>query len=1057
MTTGTPQVCGTWTDDFESNKGWTFTAGGGVANRAVPYATNCSGTCVTGGARGGTNVINLANCGNYATTYATITLTLCSAGVFSGYYKIGSESTYDLFNYAIDAIPVRGTNTIASGCNNNWTAFNINVPAGTHTIYLGYCTDVSVTANGGKVWLDDVQCTNVELSPATFVSNTYTDFNNVIVSVPPLPTITASAVNSCPGTLSFTTTVGVTPGYTFLWSAPAVSGQTPTISSSTSPSPTITFPNATASPITFTVNCQITTPCCGVLGTATRTITINPIPVVPTAANVATCTGGSATLTATAPSGVTFTWYNVPSGGSALAVGPTYNIASCPSGVTNYYVEAENAQGCQSARTLVTLTGTALSTPTAGAFTTPCVGGSTTLSVTCPTCPIGTIFSWWNAPTGGTTYGNGDNIATIAINAPTTYYAEAESPNGCHSARTPITITPGAVTPPTATPFARCGAGQVDLSVNPIAGATSYNWYNVSMGGVALQSNLSLQFSPTIATTTTYYVSVTLAGCSESARTSVTGTILPPQATVYWTGNISNSWFNPNNWYPVGCLPDCGINADIQANRPPAAGGGACPNQPTIPSYPTHAECQNITIGTGATLTFGAPDAYLGVCGNWSQAGTVTMTQGTVEFQGIVGNQNYTRTGAGNLYNVIINNTSGTATVTLNNDMVLSNGGTLVFSSGRIVTGANEVYVMNGSLTAILGHGINSYVQGNLRREITQIGAYEFPVGLAPASKGYQRSIIDFSNIGSIRRLRAFFILHPILPSALNIAECGTTFNCDPFDNGKWVIDAFNAGGASISGSDAIYSPTLYPRTVTNYCPGAAGYTVMKQPTGAGNSWNMYGTCDPTSTSARITRLNITNGFSEFGVEQSTTPLPVDFLSLTANPINNQYIAVKWITEKEFENVGFELERSLDGHQYQKITWVDGNGTSQVQHTYGYDDKNVNANNLYYYRLKQIDSNGGFRYSNVVSAMINSNELGIQLYPNPTSGQLNIDFFTPEDDILQAKVINVLGQEVLKKQFTAKKGPQTFILDISGIAEGTYTVVLSNSTKTITQKVVKTK
>lgn len=154
----------TWTDGFETDKGWSFSAGTGVSSRGTPYTTNCSGSCVTGSARGGSNVLNLANCNHDITTSASITLQVATGGgTFSGFYKIGSEASYDYFVYSINGSPVRTTNQIASGCTDTWTTFSFAVPAGNNTITLAYMTDGTVTSSGGKIWIDDVQCTNIEV------------------------------------------------------------------------------------------------------------------------------------------------------------------------------------------------------------------------------------------------------------------------------------------------------------------------------------------------------------------------------------------------------------------------------------------------------------------------------------------------------------------------------------------------------------------------------------------------------------------------------------------------------------------------------------------------------------------------------------------------------------------------------------------------------------------------------------------------------------------------------------------------------------------------------
>ena len=151
----------TWTDDFEIDRGWSFSPGNGFAFRGAPDPVDCTGSCLTGGAFSGTNVLNLRNCNNNGTSFASITLTLSAPGTFSGRYKIGSELNYDFLVYSINGAPSRTVNQIASGCNNAWTNFSFPVPAGVNTITLAYMTDAIIITDGSKVYIDDVQCTNV--------------------------------------------------------------------------------------------------------------------------------------------------------------------------------------------------------------------------------------------------------------------------------------------------------------------------------------------------------------------------------------------------------------------------------------------------------------------------------------------------------------------------------------------------------------------------------------------------------------------------------------------------------------------------------------------------------------------------------------------------------------------------------------------------------------------------------------------------------------------------------------------------------------------------------
>ncbi len=92
-------------------------------------------------------------------------------------------------------------------------------------------------------------------------------------------------------------------------------------------------------------------------------------------------------------------------------------------------------------------------------------------------------------------------------------------------------------------------------------------------------------------------------------------------------------------------------------------------------------------------------------------------------------------------------------------------------------------------------------------------------------------------------------------------------------------------------------------------------------------------------------------------------------MKFTASGINNEYISLQWETATEIENEGFEIERSINGIDFGKIAWVKGNGTSSEINKYSYNDRNIEQG-TYSYRLKQIDCNSSFRYSNIAFASI---------------------------------------------------------------------------------------
>ena len=184
--------------------------------------------------------------------------------------------------------------------------------------------------------------------------------------------------------------------------------------------------------------------------------------------------------------------------------------------------------------------------------------------------------------------------------------------------------------------------------------------------------------------------------------------------------------------------------------------------------------------------------------------------------------------------------------------------------------------------------------------------------------------------------------------------------------------------------------------------------------------------------------------------------VPVELTSFSATTEKND-VNLVWNTATETNNQGFEIQRmNINDTKYEKVGYVEGNGTTTKINRYNFDDKDVLAGN-YNYRLKQIDFNGTFEYSGEIEVNITSpSEFSIsQNYPNPFIPTSTIQYAIPQTSFVKISIYNILGNEI-EVLVNEEKSPGDYevIFDATELASGMYFYKLSTGKFSQTRKMV---
>ncbi len=454
----------------------------------------------------------------------------------------------------------------------------------------------------------------------------------------------------------------------------------------------------------------------------------------------------------------------------------------------------------------------------------------------------------------------------------------------------------------------------------------------------------------------------------------------------------------------------------------------------------------DLSIGAGVTFALG--DKHLEFSGNnFDVDGTIDVSGGTstVVFNGtaiqvITGNVSEF-----SLDNLVISNTAaGNSDIQLGTDININNNvnflvglvrasssNPLTFNDGATVSfdGAEETSPMTFPGTDVDG---NSYVVGPVHK----IGDDDF---IFPIGDGARIARLGISNIQG---------------SPSNTDEYSSEFFHTPHPNrgqpkggGMTHVSAIEYWDLSnVNGHGGHPYVTLF-WDATSFAPNPAVMSVAHY---TGGTWQDEGNGSYTGnqTAGSVTSSTPWTSFSPAAHGSSDGGLPVELSSFTGYADGNN-VMLDWTTASELDNDYFEVHYSVNGVDFERIGTVTGQGTTSFETDYSFEHRNplIGAN---YYRLKQVDFDGKFEYSDIIMIRMrkdNGSDSEFSIYPNPSTERtlslrgINLD----AAERVNVEVFDLFGRMVLSStHISDAQGEMNESLSFGNeLASGTYTVRIS--------------
>ena len=192
---------------------------------------------------------------------------------------------------------------------------------------------------------------------------------------------------------------------------------------------------------------------------------------------------------------------------------------------------------------------------------------------------------------------------------------------------------------------------------------------------------------------------------------------------------------------------------------------------------------------------------------------------------------------------------------------------------------------------------------------------------------------------------------------------------------------------------------------------------------------------------------------SSFDITMTNITLPIEFSKFETKN-EGKYISINWETTSERNNDLFIIERSFDGTTWEEIGYVDGAGNSNTLNSYSLKDYYLLKTGERYYRIKQVDFDKNYSYSEVSTEFIDYTT--INLSPNPVNNELNISIVVDDKNYdATISITDISGKTIKLINSKLVKGINNITVNMEGLSPGMYYVTLEKENTVLKNRFMK--